>query len=565
MAETQRVPFTPKDFRQTQKVAIKSNGFCEEDLNRPMIGIANTYGEGIAGHAHFRELVDYLRRGIYRAGGISSEFGTIAACDAMGAGGRTSNKFVLPTRDLIADSIELMAKAHRYDGLVIMASCDKIVPGALMAAARLDIPCMILLGGTMLTGTRFNGKKADLSTYTEARGLLQLGKITKETYESLSDLVCPTCGSCQFYGTANTMCCMTEALGMTLPGSGLIPAPYIDKKRDAVAVGEQIVRLVYEGITAREIMTLDSLKNAIIVAMATGASTNVILHFMAIANEMGMEAEEILPLFNKYNDATPLIAKLNPAADYDMLDFYEAGGIPRVMEILKDSLNLEVMTCTGRTLRENLENYVYKYPVNDEVIRPLDKAYSPTGGLVMLRGNLAPDTAVAKPSGILPEIRKFTGPAIVFNSEEECGKAIQEGKVQPGNVVVVRYEGPKGGPGMREMVVPLKVLKGRGLLTKVALISDGRFSGTNNGCFVGHISPEAAVGGPLAIVQDGDIISIDTDEKREVNVLLSDEEIAKRLANWKYTPAEKPTGYMARYVSLVQSASKGAILAPEKE
>jgi len=553
-----RKPFEANKCRQTQKVAVKSNGFCEEDLGRPFIGIANSYGESIAGHNHFRELVDYLRRGIYRAGGITMEFGTIAACDAMAAG-HSGNDHVLPTREVIADSIELMARAHRFDGLVIMASCDKIVPGALMAAARLNIPCAILLGGTMLTGVSFNGRKADLSSFTEARGLLQMGKISEKTYEGLSDIVCPTCGSCQFYGTANTMCCLTEALGMCLTGSGLIPAVYVDKKRDAVATGEAIVNLVKQGITAREIITLDSIKNAITVAMATGASTNAVLHLLAIAHELGYESEEILPLFNQYNDSTPMLVKVNPAADYDMMDFYHAGGIPRVMEILKDSLNTDVMTVSGKTLGENIEGYTYKFPTDDEIIRPLSNPYDTTGGLVLLKGNLAPDTAVAKPSGIYPEIQKFTGPAIVFNSEAECGAAITEGKVQPGHVVIIRYEGPKGGPGMPEMVVPLKVLKGRGLLTKVALISDGRFSGTNNGCFVGHVSPEAAVGGPLAIIEDGDIITIDTVDKREVNIHLTDDEIAERLAKWKYEP-KKLTGYMDRYTKSVKSASTGAIL-----
>lgn len=553
-----REPFEAKKCRQTQKVAMKSNGACEEDLGRPFIGIANSYGESIAGHNHFRELVDYLRRGIYRAGGFTSEFGIIAACDAMAAG-HSGNDHVLPTREVIADSIELMARAHRFDGLVIMASCDKIVPGALMAAARLNIPCTILLGGTMLTGVSFNGRKADLSSFTEARGLMQLGKISKETYEGLSDTVCPTCGSCQFYGTANTMCCLTEALGMCLPGSGLIPAVYVDKKRDAIATGEAIVNLVKQGITAREIITLDSIKNAIIVAMATGASTNAVLHLLSIAHELGYESEEILPLFNQYNGSTPMLVKVNPAADYDMMDFYHAGGIPRVMEILKDSLNTNVMTISGKTLGDNMKDYIYKFPTDDEIIRPLSNPYDTTGGLVLLKGNLTPDTAVAKPSGIYPEIRKFTGPAIVFNSEAECGDAITEGKVHPGHVVVIRYEGPKGGPGMPEMVVPLKVLKGRGLLTKVALISDGRFSGTNNGCFVGHISPEAAVGGPLAIVENGDIITIDTVDKREINIHLTDEEIAERLAKWKYEP-KKLTGYMDRYTKSVKSASTGAIL-----
>ncbi len=551
--------FEVKAIRKgVQMAAIKATGKCTEDIHRPMIGIANSFGEGIAGHNHYQTLVDHLRRGIYRAGGTTSEFGVIAPCDAMTAG-HSGNYHTLPSRDAIADSVELMTRAHHYDGLVLMASCDKIVPGMLMAAARLDIPCILLIGGPMLSTIEVDGRKGDLSYVAEAMGKMQIGELTREEVDDLTDVMSPTCGSCQFYGTANSMCCLAEALGMTLPGSALIPAVYVDKFRDCVATGEKIVELVYKGITSRQIMTLDAIKNALRIANATGASTNIVIHLLAIAHDLGFDTEEILPLFNEYNDTTPQIVQVNPAATYDMEDFFKAGGVPRVMEHISHMLNLDVMTASGKTLGENIKGYRHKYPADPRVIKTVDDAFAETGGLVLLRGNLAPDTAVAKPSGIAPEIRVFTGPAIVFNSEAECAEAIAAGKIVPGQVIVVRYEGPIGAPGMPEMVMLLKYLKGQHLLTKIALISDGRFSGTNNGCFVGHVAPEAAAGGPIAIVRDGDIITVDTEDKREIRIHLSDEEIAARLKEWSYTP--KPlTGVMKRYVAQVNQANTGVVL-----
>ena len=550
--------FSPNPVREIQRVAFKANGYSETDLKRPIVGIVNTYNESLVGHNHYHTLTDYLRRGVYRAGGVTAEFGTISICDGMSPA-HSGDFYVLPSRDIIADSVEAVARAHCLDALVLMASCDKIVPGMLIAAARLDIPCIMLIGGPMLSTIEFNGRKADLTSYPEAIGMCQAGKISKEELDDMTEVVCPTCGSCQFYGTANSMCCFSEVIGMTLTGSATIPAVYTDKKRDCVATGEAIVELVKRGISSRRIMTLDAIKNGIMVAMATGASTNLILHTLAIAYELGYDSDEILPLFNRYSDSTPLIARINPNADNDMEDFYKSGGIPRVMQNLASNLNMDVMTATGKTMRENLAEYRFKYPKNERVIRPMGDPFEPTGGLVVLRGNLAPDTAVAKPSGINPALRVFTGPAIVFESEEECTKAIEQDRVKAGDVIVIRYEGPKGGPGAREMGFPLKVLYGKGLLAKVALITDGRFSGTNNGCFVGHISPEAAQGGPLAIVRDGDTITVDTIDKREVRIHLPDEEIAARLTRWSYEP--KPlTGLLARYAKLVQSANTGAIL-----
>ncbi|MDR1272105.1 MAG: dihydroxy-acid dehydratase [Clostridiales Family XIII bacterium] len=552
--------FTPNPLRELQKTMWKGVGMSEGDMRRPFIGIANAYGESIAGHMHFRTLAEHLKKGIYRAGGVSSEFGTIAPCDGL-AGAHNGNDYVLPSRDVIADSIELIHRAHVFDGIVILASCDKIVPAALMAAARLDIPAMVLVGGPMVSTMEFNGRKGDLTSIVEAWGMHQLGVIDQQKVDDLSEVLCPTCGSCQFYGTANSMCCLVEALGMSLPGSALIPATYNERTRDAIATGEAIVNLVKEGIRPSEVMSFDAIKNGIRIAMATGMSTNVVLHLMAITNELGYEPDEILPLFNEMNDTTPQIVQVNPAATYDMEDFYKAGGIPRVMQRIKPLLNLDVITSSGKTLGENIEGYRFLWPEDDRVIKTLEDPVNPTGGLVLLKGNVAPDTCVAKPSGIAPEIRVFTGPAVCFDSEEECSEAIAAGKVKKGDVIVLRYEGPRGGPGMREMVVPLKTLKGRGILTDIALISDGRFSGTNNGCFVGHISPEAAEGGPLAIIRDGDIVTVDTVDKREVNVHLSDEEIVARLADWKYEP-KKIGGVMGKYMAHVRSANTGAVVAP---
>lgn len=550
--------FSGNPIREGQRTVLKANGYSDEDLKRPLIGIVNTYNEVLPGHNHYHQLTKYLREGIHRAGGAAAEFGTISICDGMSAC-HVGENYVLPSRDMIADSVEAVARGQGLDGLILMASCDKIVPGLLMAAARLDIPCIMQIGGPMLGTIRFNNRKADLTSYPEALGLFQDGKITQDELDGMTEVVCPTCGSCQFYGTANSMGCFAEVIGMTNTGAALIPAVYTDRKRDCVKTGEAIVSLVKKGITARQVITLDSLKNGIAVAEATGASTNLILHTLAIAHEIGLEPDEILPLFNQFKDSTPLVAHVNPNADYDMEDFYKAGGIPRVMQRIAPVLNLDVMTVSGKTMGENLDAYRYKYPENPDVIRTMEDPFEPTGGLVVLRGNLAPDSAVAKPSGITMENRVFTGPAIVFDSERDAMKGIAEDRVKPGNVVVIRYEGPKGGPGAREMGFALKMLKGKGLMDCISVITDGRYSGTNNGSFVGHVSPEAAQGGPLAIVRDGDIITVDVTEKREVHLHLSDEEISARLAEWKYEP--KPlTGSLARYAALVQSCNTGAIL-----
>jgi len=550
--------FKPAECRVGQRVILKASGYHDDDLTRPLIGIVNTYNEAHPGHCNYKELVEQIKNGIYRAGGTASEFGTISICDGMG-GFHIGENYILPSREIIADSIETVAYAEHLDGLVLMASCDKIVPGVLMAAARLDIPCIVECGGPMLNGAVFNGRKSDNTSYPEAMGLMIDGKMTQQQVDLITDIICPTCGSCSFLGTANSMCCFAETLGMTLPGSSMIPAVYNDRKRDAFATGEAIVEMVRKGLTARKIITLESIKNSIAFAEATGASTNVVIHALAIAHEIGIEPEVVLPLFNEYMRKTPLVAQLNPNADHGMEEFYRAGGVPRVMQYIAPLLNLDVMTCTGKTYAENLKEYQYKYPEDREVLRPMDEAFQPTGGLAVLRGNVCPDTGVSKPSGIKKENRVFTGPAHCFNSEGECEAAIINKQIKPGEVIVIRYEGPKGGPGAREMCVALKKLKGYGLLDHIAMITDGRFSGTNNGCFVGQISPEAAAGGPIAILRDGDMITIDTVDKLTVSVDLTDEEIASRLKEWHYEP--KPLhGYIAKYASMVQSFNTGAVM-----
>ncbi len=556
--EKPQASFSPKSYRTGQRVVMKACGYNDKDLERPLIGIVNTYNECIPGHCNINEMIRYFREGIYRAGGTVNEFGTISICDGMAAV-HDGEDYVLPSRELIADSVESVALGHSLDGLILTCACDKIVPGMLMAAARLDIPCIIAPAGPMLSAIRFNGRKADLTSYPEALGLFDAGNITREELDNMTEVVCPTCGSCQFYGTANSMCCFAESIGMTLPGSSMIPAVYTDRKRASVAAGEMIVELVRRNITPRKILSLEAIKNGIAVAQATGASTNLILHTLALSHELGFKPDEILPLFNEYKDKTPLVAHLNPNADNDMEDFYKAGGIPRVMQKIRPLLYTDVMTVTGRTLADNLDSYSFKYPENKSVVRDMKEAFEPVGGLVILRGNLAPDTAVAKPSGIKSENRVFTGPAVVFNCEEECMEGIYSGKIKAGNVIVIRYEGPKGGPGAREMGFALKVLRGEGLMDKVAVITDGRYSGTNNGCFVGHVSPEAAAGGPIAVVRDGDLITVDVSEKREITIHITDEELKARLAAWEYHP--KPLkGWMKRYVAMVQSCNTGAIL-----
>jgi dihydroxy-acid dehydratase len=537
---------------------FKSVGFSEDDLERPIVGIANSWNELVPGHANLRQVAEHVRKGIYRAGGTVAEFGVIGACDGT-AQGHAGMHYILPSRDLIANDIEVMVEAHRLDGVVLLGSCDKIVPGMLMAAARLKIPAIFLPGGPMLGGIEFDGRKSDLTTLSEGLGMLKSGKIDAEAYDRLEELCGPTCGSCAFYGTANTMCCMAEAMGMSLPGAALVPAVYADRLRLAESTGKAIVAMINSRLNADKIIDYRSLENAIRALMATGGSTNAVLHFTAIAAELGISAEKMMEAYDRLSESTPQIAKVNPASKYDMEDFHRAGGIPRVMQEISPLLHRNCLTVTGKTVEQNLRDYRYKYPRDHHVITTLDKPFGTQKGLAILRGNLAPDTAVTKPAAIDPQMHVFTGKSRVFDSEEAAEEAILAGRITEGDVVVIRYEGPKGGPGMREMYKAMKYLYGMGLAKKTALITDGRFSGTNNGCFVGHISPEAADGGPLAAVEDGDVITIDI-PKGILHLHLTDPEIGARLEKWQRPKPKFTRGYLGLYSKLASSAAKGAIV-----
>ena len=544
----------------SNKTCYKANGFTDEDLERPIIGIANSFNEMVSGHNNLRRIAEQVKYGIYRAGGTPVEFGVIACCDGI-TDNHDGAHYVLPSREIIADSIEVQARAHRLDGLVLLASCDKIVPGMLMAAARLDIPTIFVPGGCTISPPPFGKKKhCDTTTISEGLGMYQNGEITYEELQALTTLCAPTCGSCSFMGTANTMCCFGEALGMTLPNGGLIPAVYHDRYRCAFKSGEKIVEMVKKGITSRQIMTWEAIENAIMVLMAIGGSTNAVIHCCALAYELGFEPAKVMEAFDQYSSVIPLIARVNPASlEYDCEDLYKAGGIPEVMKVIRQYLHTDVMTVNMQTLGKNLDEFVNIYPPNPDLIRSLDNPHSTLGGLAIMRGNIAPDTGVAKPAAIAEEARQFTGTAICFDGEHDCVEAIKAKKIKPGHVIVIRYEGPKGGPGMREMYLPLKMLYGQGLNKSTALITDGRFSGTNNGCFVGHISPEAAAGGPIALIKDGDTITIDVINKK-IELHVSDEELERRRSEWKYQPKKKLSGYLARYARMVSSASEGAIL-----
>ena len=544
----------------SNKTCYKANGLTDDDLSRPIIGIANSFNEMVPGHNNLRRLAEQVKLGVYRAGGTALEFGIIACCDGI-ADNHYGAHYVLPSRENIADAVEIQARAHKLDGLVLLASCDKIVPGMLMAAARLNIPAILVPGGCTLSAPPFGEKlRSDTTSISEGLGKYQNEEITYEQLQALTTACAPTCGSCQFMGTANTMCCFSEALGMTLSGGGLIPAVYHERSRSAFRSGEKIVEMVTKDITARKIMTWDALENAIIVLMAVGGSTNAVIHCCAIAHELSFPASKVMGAFDHYSELVPHIAKVNPASLIrDCEDLYKAGGIPAVMKELRCLLHVKVMTVDVRTLDENLDTFVSYYPEDHDLIRPLSNPHSTLGGLAIMRGNLAPETGVAKPAAIAEEVRQFTGTAICFDGEDSCIKAIEAHQIKPGHVVVVRYEGPKGGPGMREMYLTLKMLNGQGLAKSTALITDGRFSGTNSGCFVGHISPEAAEGGPLALVQDGDQITIDVINKR-LELHVSDEELARRRAAWSYTPPQDLPGYLARYAKLVSSANEGAVL-----
>jgi len=535
----------------------KSMGYSDEDIKRPIIGIANSWNNIVPGHYNLNAVCERVRNGIYRAGGTPVEFGVIAACDGV-AQGNAGMRYILPTRDIIAHSIELMVEAHQLDGIVLLGSCDKIVPGMLMAAARMDIPAIFLPGGPMEGGAVFDGSKSDATSLSEAYGMVCAGTLQPSECEALEDVACPSYGSCSFYGTANTMCVLAEALGMTVTGGALIPATSAGRMRAAFNTGEAIVNLVNRNICARAIITKEAVENAIRVCMTTGGSTNAVLHLTAIAYEAELNMD-VLGAFDAFSRDTPQIVKVNPASKYDMVDLWQAGGAPRIMERIRALLNTGAMTVTGYSIAENLDNYRYLFPDNTDIIRRMDDPYGNMGGVAILYGNLAPGSGVTKPGAFDRSLYQFTGEAITFDSEEQAEEAILGGRVLPGHVVVIRYEGPKGGPGMREMCKAMKYLYGRGLGQSTALITDGRFSGTNNGCFVGHISPEAAEGGPIAIVRDGDRIGIDIDQ-RSITLLVPEEEISARLAVWKKPALKAARGYLSLYARLASSGAEGAVI-----
>lgn len=539
------------------RAVYKSMGFSDKDLDKPIIGVANTWSELVPGSYNLRAVADSVKRGIYAAGGTPVEFGVIGACDGT-AQGNEGMRFILPSRDLIANDVEIMVQAHRLDGMVLLGSCDKIVPGLLMAAARLNLPAILLPGGPMQGGPSFDGRASDLTTLSEGCGMVKAGNLEEEELYRMENTCGPGCGSCSFYGTANTMCCLAESLGISLPDSALIPAVYAERTRIAFETGEAIVSLVEREITADQIINEKSLENAIRVLNATGGSTNGVLHLLAIAREAGIDSQTLTEKLKTIGMTTPLIAKVNPSSKYNMEDFYHSGGIPQVMKELETLLNTDVMTVTGKTVGENLKK-PYRGKVDRNIIKTLEEPFSPFGGIAILTGNLSPEGCITKPSAIKPEMHIFKGKARVFDSEETAEKAILGKEIRPGDVVVIRYEGPKGGPGMREMYKAMKYLYGMGLAESTALITDGRFSGTNNGCFVGHISPEAAEGGPIAFVQDGDEITVDIPAQR-ITLHVSDEVLAERKKEFCPPKPKYTKGYLSIYSRLAASASRGAVI-----
>ncbi len=534
-------------------------GYTEEERRRPMIGIVCSYNEIVPGHMNLDKIAEAVKMGVAMAGGMPVMFPAIAVCDGI-AMGHVGMKYSLVTRDLIADSTECMAKAHGFDGLVMIPNCDKNVPGLLMAAARVNVPTIFVSGGPMLAG-RIDRRKRSLSSIFEAVGSVAAGTMTVEKLREYEEKVCPTCGSCSGMYTANSMNCLTEAIGMGLAGNGTIPAVYSARIRLAKHAGMKIMELVEKNIRPRDIMTEPAFMNALAMDMALGCSTNTMLHLPAIAHEAGVEIN--MEIANAVSDRTPNLCHLAPAGPTYMEDLNEAGGIYAVMNELakKDLLNLDLITVSGKTMRENIEGCVNLDP---EVIRPIDQPFMPNGGIAVLKGNLAPDTGIVKRSAVLPEMMVHEGPARVFDCEEDAIAAITGGKINPGDVVIIRYEGPKGGPGMREMLNPTSAIAGMGLDSTVALITDGRFSGASRGASIGHVSPEAAVGGPIALVQEGDIISIDIPANR-LEMKVSDEELAARRAKWQPRKPRVTDGYLARYAGLVTSGNRGAVLELKQE
>ena len=529
-------------------------GMTEEEMKKPMVGIVSSYNEIVPGHMNLDKIVDAVKLGVAMAGGTPVVFPAIAVCDGI-AMGHIGMKYSLVTRDLIADSTECMALAHQFDALVMVPNCDKNVPGLLMAAARINVPTVFVSGGPMLAG-HVKGHKTSLSSMFEAVGAYAAGNMSEEDVKEFENKACPTCGSCSGMYTANSMNCLTEVLGMGLKGNGTIPAVYSERIKLAKHAGMKVMEMYEKNIRPRDIMTKEAFMNALTMDMALGCSTNSMLHLPAIAHEAGVELN--VDIANEISARTPNLCHLAPAGPTYIEDLNEAGGIYAVMKEIskKGLLNLDCMTVTGRTVGENIKDCVNRNP---EVIRPVENPYSQTGGIAILKGNLAPDSAVVKRSAVAPEMLKHEGPARVFDCEEDAIDAIKNGRIVAGDVVVIRYEGPKGGPGMREMLNPTSAIAGMGLGSTVALITDGRFSGASRGASIGHASPEAAVGGPIALVEEGDIISIDIDN-HELNVLVSDQEMEARKAKWQPRTPQVTTGYLARYASLVTSADRGAVL-----
>ena len=529
-------------------------GYTKEEMERPLVGIVSSYNEIVPGHMNLDKITQAVKMGVAMAGGTPVVFPAIAVCDGI-AMGHTGMKYSLVTRELIADSTECMAKAHQFDALVMIPNCDKNVPGLLMAAARINVPTVFVSGGPMLAG-HVDGRKRSLSSMFEAVGAYEAGKMTAEKVEEYVNKVCPTCGSCSGMYTANSMNCMTEVLGMGLQGNGTIPAVYSERIRLAKHAGMKVMELLKNNVRPSDIMTKKAFLNCLTVDMALGCSTNTMLHLPAIAHEAGVELN--MDIANEISAKTPNLCHLAPAGPTYMEDLNEAGGVYAVMNELskKGLLYEDQITVTGKTVGENIKDV---HNLNPEVIRPIDNPYMAQGGIAVLKGNIAPDTGIVKQSAVVPEMMVHEGPARVFDCEEDAIKAIKGGDIVPGDVVVIRYEGPKGGPGMREMLNPTSAIAGMGLGDSVALITDGRFSGASRGASIGHVSPEAAVGGPIALIEEGDIIKIDI-PNNSLNVDVTDEELAKRKEKWQPREPKITDGYLRRYAALVTSGNRGAVL-----
>ena len=541
--------------RAPHRSLLKGMGYTNEELARPLIGVVNAKNESIPGHIHLDKISEAVKSGIRMAGGTPMEVPCIGVCDGTAMNHRGMN-YSLPSRELVADSIEAMAEANAFDAMVLIPNCDKIVPGMLMAAGRVNIPSLVVSGGPMLAGRR-RGKVLDLTAMFEAVGSVSAGNMTEEELYQMEDYACPGCGSCSGMFTANSMNCLVEAIGMGLPGNGTIPAVYGERIRLAKEAGMKIMDLLERGLLPRDIMTLKAFENALTMDMALGCSTNSVLHLPAIAHDGGVMID--LDLVNVISSRTPNLCKLSPAGPHHMEDLYEAGGVQAVMKELakKNLLNLDQLTVAGKTIGEICE--MADDPIDREVIRPIDEPYKQTGGIAVLRGNLAPDGAVVKQSAVAPEMMVHQGPARVFESEDQAYQAILEGKIKKKDVIIIRYEGPRGGPGMKEMLSPTAAIAGMGLDKDVALITDGRFSGATRGASIGHVSPEAMAAGPIALVEEGDIISINIPEGR-LDLLVDDSVLEERKRKWKAPEARFKSGYLARYARMVTSANTGAVL-----